>query len=205
MTASRWLNCRLCDLQDRLASAGHTISQPVISRLLRAHDYRLHLNVKGDEGKAHPQRNEQFEHILSQRQQHLAIGQPCLSVDTKKKELIGNFKNGGRTWGTGAEVVNVHDFPSQAAGRAVPYGIYDLCHNCAIVYVGQSADTPAFAVDNIARWCETELPLRFPDAHTLFIEADGGGSNGALGINREVEGHIRRIVVADDGAGLHRP
>ena len=179
MATTKWLNCRLSDLQARLASAGHRISQPVISRLLRAYDYRLHLNLKGDEGKSHPQRNQQFEHILAQRQQHLAIGQPCLSVDTKKKELIGNFKNSGRTWGTEAEVVNVHDFPSQAAGRAVPYGIYDLRHNCGTVYVGQSADTPTFAVDNIVRWCESELPQRFPDAHTLFIEADGGGSNGA--------------------------
>jgi len=179
MTTTKWLNCRLCDLQAHLASAGHAISQPVISRLLRAHDYRLHLNVKGDEGQAHPQRNQQFEHILAQRQQHLSSGQPCLSVDTKKKELIGNFKNAGRTWGRAAEVVNVHDFPSQAVGRAVPYGIYDLCHNRGTVYVGHSADTPAFAVENLVRWCESELPLRFPDAHTLFIEADAGGSNGA--------------------------
>lgn len=101
MTTRRWLNCRLCDLQVRLARAGHTVSQPVISPLLRAHNYRLHLNVKGDEGKVHPQRHEQFEHLLAQRQPHLASGQPCLSVDTKKKELIasgghcavGNFKS----------------------------------------------------------------------------------------------------------------
>lgn len=179
MSSTKWLNLRLDDLQVRLAEQGHPISLPVISRLLHAHDYRLHLNVKGREGEHHPQRDEQFAYIVTQRSRYLAAGQPAISVDTKKKELIGNFKNPGRTWGTAAEVVNVHDFPSAASGRAVPYGIYDLPHNCGTVYVGQSADTPAFAVDNIVRWCETQLPHRFPDAHALFIEADSGGSNSA--------------------------
>jgi hypothetical protein len=100
-----------------------------------------------------------------------------VSVDTKKKELIGNFKNGGRIWCQEAEVADVHDFPSASLGRAVPYGIYALQHNRGTVYVGQSADTPAFAVDNLVAWCQTELPQRFPGATHLFIEADGGGTN----------------------------
>jgi len=179
MTTTKWLNVRLNDIQTRLADQGRPISLPVISRLLHAHDYRLHLNVKRREGEHHPQRDEQFAYLVTQRSQHLAAGQPTISVDTKKKELVGNFKNAGRTWGTAAEAVNVHDFPSAASGRAVPYGIYDQQHNCGTVYVGQSADTPTFAVDNIVRWCETELPQRFPGAHALLIEADGGGSNSA--------------------------
>jgi len=175
----KWLNCRLADLEEQLESQGHGVSRPVISRLLQAHDYNLHVNVKEVEGKPHPERDTQFQYIQAQRVRHLAAGNPCLSVDTKKKELIGNFKNAGQSWSTQAERVNVHDFPSDADGRAVPYGIYDQQHNCGTVYVGQSADTPTFAVDNLARWCETELPLRFPGKTDLLIEADSGGSNGA--------------------------
>ena len=179
MNQTKWLNCRLRDIQRQLTASGHPVSLPVISRLLKAHDYRLRQNIKQHEGTAHPERERQFEYIHSQREQHQHAGQPTLSVDTKKKELVGNFKNGGRIWCREAEVVNVHDFLSQGEGRAVPYGIYDLTHNQGTVYVGQSADTPAFAVDNLVRWCQTELPRRFPGATHLFIEADGGGSNSA--------------------------
>lgn len=179
MSERKWLNCRLADLEERLEGIGHSVSCPVISRLLKAHDYDLHVNAKEDEGKPHPERDTQFKYIQAQRTHHLAEGNPCLSVDTKKKELIGNFKNAGQSWNLEAERVNVHDFPSDADGRAVPYGIYDQSHNCGTVYVGQSADTPTFAVDNLVRWCETELPLRFPGKTELLIEADSGGSNGA--------------------------
>ena len=101
-----------------------------------------------------------------------------ISVDAKKKELIGNFKNPGRAWGQEPERVNVHDFLQDAVGRAVPYGIYDTLNNRAVIYLGQSADTPTFAVDNIVRWCETERLAYFPEATQLMIEADCGGSNG---------------------------
>ncbi len=178
MRATKWLNCRLSEVQQKLEAQGHAVSQPVISRLLQAHDYHLHVNVKEEEGPSHPERDRQFQYIRAQRAQHQQAGQPCLSVDTKKKELIGNFKQPGRSWNTAAERVNVHDFPSDAEGRAVPYGIYDLQHNRGTVYVGQSADTPEFAVANIARWCETELPAWFPGVTELFLEADSGGSNG---------------------------
>ena len=179
MSEHKWLNCRLADLQEKLDAQGHAVSRPVISRLLRAHDYDLHVNAKEVEGASHPDRDTQFRYIAEQRTQHLAAGHACVSVDTKKKELIGNFKNAGQNWGTRAERVKVHDFPSDAEGRAVPYGIYDQQHNCGTVYVGQSADTPTFAVDNLVRWCETEMAVRFPNTTELLIEADSGGSNGA--------------------------
>jgi hypothetical protein len=178
MSERKWLNCRLADIQDHLDERGHGVSLPVISRLLQEHDYALRANVKETEGQPHPNRDQQFTHIQEQRTEHQANGQPVISVDTKKKELVGDFKNPGRIWCQAPERVNVHDFPRDAVGRAVPYGIYDLQHNHGTVYVGQSADTPAFAVDNIARWCRTEMPERFPDAMQLMIVADCGGSNG---------------------------
>jgi hypothetical protein len=177
MSSRKWLNCRLRDIQERLDEQGHGVSLPVISRLLKQHDYHLRANVKQLATKQHPERDRQVQYIQEQRTEHQAAGYPTISVDTKKKDLVGNFKNPGRIWCQEPEVVNMHDFPQDAVGRAVPYGIYDLQHNQGTVYVGQSADTPAFAVDNIARWCQTELLERFPDATHLLIEADSGGSN----------------------------
>lgn len=178
MSAKKWLNCRLRDIQEQLVAQAHGVSLPVISRLLRTHNYTLRSNHKELEGAQKPERDQQFKHIYAERAAHAARGQPCISVDTKKKELIGDFKNAGQIWCQAAERVNVHDFRSAALGRAVPYGIYDRQHNCATVYVGQSADTPTFAIDNLVHWCQTELRERYPDATELFIEADGGGSNG---------------------------
>jgi hypothetical protein len=177
MSERRWLNCRLVDIQDRLDERGHGVSRPVISRLLKQNDYTLKANVKQKEGKLHPDRDQQFGYIQKQRAKHQADGQPRISVDTKKKELVGDFKNSGQIWCQAPEQVDVHDFPSDAVGRAVPYGIYDPQHNYGTIYVGQSADTPAFAVDNIAHWCRTEMPDRFSNATHLMIEADCGGSN----------------------------
>jgi hypothetical protein len=179
MSRRKWLNCRLRDLQAGLEQAGHGVSLPVISRLLKQSDYSLKANNKQWEGCPPAERDRQFQHIESQRAQHEADKQPVLSVDTKKKELVGNFKNSGQIWCQRPEIVNTHDFPSQALGRAVPYGLYDFQHNCGTVYVGQSADTPAFAVDSIADWCLSEMPQRFPGATHLLIEADSGGSNSA--------------------------
>ena len=177
MNSQKWLNCRLQDLRERLAALGHRVSIPVISRLLKAHHYCLRVNRKALDSAAHPERNRQFEYIRAERAWHTQAKQPCLSIDSKKKELVGNFKNAGRVWCQHALTVNSHDFPQDALGHAVPYGIYDLRHHCATVYVGQSADTPTFAVDNLAHWCRTELPQRFPSATHLLLEADGGGSN----------------------------
>ena len=178
MSARKWLNCRLADIQGHLDEQGHGVSIPVISRLLKANDYALRANVKETEGQPHPDRDQQFAHIQEQRTEHQANGQPVISVDTKKKELVGDFKNPGRIWCQAPERVQIHDFPGDAVGRAISYGIYDLQHSHGTVYVGQSADTPAFAVDNIAHWCRTEMPERFPGATQLMIEADCGGSNG---------------------------
>jgi hypothetical protein len=178
MSDEKWLNCRLADIEERLDEPEHRVSQPVISRLLRQHNYSLRANVKEQSNKHHPDRDRQFRYIREQRAKHQSDGHPTLSIDTKKKELIGNFKNPGRIWCQEAEVVDAHDFPSDALGRAVPHGIYDQQHNRGIVYVGQSADTPTFAVDNIVRWCQTERLAYWPDATHLMIEVDCGGSNG---------------------------
>lgn len=179
MSDSKWLNCRLRNIQERLTELGHGVSCPVISRLLKGVGYCLRLNVKEREGEAHPDRDTQFRYIRQQRVAHQAAGYPTLSIDTKKKELVGNFRNAGRIWCQEPEQVNIHDFPSEALGRAVPYGIYDQQSNRGTVYVGQSADTPTFAVDNLRHWCQTELPVRFPGVTHLLLEADGGGSNGS--------------------------
>jgi hypothetical protein len=179
MSEQKWLNCRLADIRQRLQQQGQRLSKPVISRLLRAHHYSLHANVKQTTGSDHPDRDTQFRYIHSQRAAHQEAGQPVISVDTKKKELVGNFKNSGQVWGQSPQIVDAHDFPHDALGRAIPYGIYDLHYNRGTVYIGQSADTPTFAVANIAQWCRTELRERYPQASCLLIEADSGGSNSA--------------------------
>ena len=179
MKADKWLNCRLRDLQAKLQEKAHWVSLPVISRLLKQRDYRLRVNRKNEEGKSPQERDQQFVYLQQQRQAFMTDGQPVLSVDTKKKELVGNFSNAGRAWCQEAIQVNVHDFPSQGDGKAVPYGVYDLIHNQGTVYVGQSADTAEFAVDNLAHWCEHEMPTRFPNATQLLVHADCGGSNSA--------------------------
>ncbi len=179
MSGQKWVRSSLRQLSAGLKEAGHPASPPTVARLLDKLGYALHVNAKKVEaGAAHADRNEQFEYIAMQRQAFEAAGLPIISVDTKKKELIGNFKNAGRAWSKGAEAVNVHDFPHDALGRAVPYGIYDLIHNRGTVYVGSSGDTPEFAVDAIARWWEGEGSMTFPWAAQLLILADGGGSNG---------------------------
>lgn len=177
MSAQKWLNCRLVDIQMALQQCGHLVSQPVISRILRTHEYSLRSNVKNEAGKQHPERDRQFTYIQHQRTLHQKMKQPVISVDAKKKELIGNFKNAGRAWRQTPDIVDTHDFPQDAAGRAIPYGLYELQHNYGTVYIGHSADTPTFAVDCIADWCHTQMPLRYPGATQFMIEADSGGSN----------------------------
>jgi len=180
MSAQKWVRVSLRHLSRQLGEAGHPASPPTVRRVLAAQGYRLHANTKQlESGAAHPDRDQQFQYITEQRQAFRAAGQPEISVDTKKKELIGQFKNVGRVWSQAAEAVNAHDFRQDALGRAVPYGIYDLTHNRGTVYVGQSADTPRFAVDLLARWWRDEGQVAFPTARELLILADGGGSNSA--------------------------
>lgn len=179
MSEQKWVRSSLRRLSRRLGEAGHPASPPTVGRLLDDRGYALHVNAKQVEARAaHPERDAQFTYIGAQRQQFGAAGQPVISVDAKKKELVGNFKNAGRSWGQSAEEVNVHDFLHDALGRAVPYGIYDLTHNRGTVYVGASADTPRFAVDVIARWWESEGQAAFPGADRLLVLADAGRSNG---------------------------
>ena len=177
MGEGKWLNYRLQNIQERLQELGYQVSKPVISRLLKKHDYSLRVNAKQNSSKQHSDRDGQFKHIHIQRQKHQEAKEPVISVDTKKKELVGNFKNNGLIWCQQAEEVNLYDFPSESEGKAVPYGIYDLTYNCGTVYVGKSADIPEFVVDNIAQWCLSEMKEHFPSATRIMIEADGGGSN----------------------------
>jgi hypothetical protein len=180
MRERRWVRRSLRALSRRLGEAGYCASPPTVRRLLRELGFGLHANAKQVEGRArHPDRDGQFGYIAEQRSRFTVAGWPQVSVDTKKKELVGNFKNAGQAWTAAAEAVNVHDFPSDALGRAVPYGIYDLTHNRGSVMVGQSADTPRFAVDALARWWRTEGQAAFPGASELLVLADGGGSNSA--------------------------
>jgi hypothetical protein len=180
MSEQKWVRASLRHLSRRLGEAGHPASPPTVRRLLDEQGYRLHANTKQLEaGAAHPDRDQQFAYIAEQRQAFRAAGQPAISVDSKKKELIGCFKNAGRAPRPTATVVNAHDFRQDALGRAVPYGIYEVTHNRGTVYVGQSADTPRFAVDTLVRWWLDEGQAAFPAASQLLILADGGGSNSA--------------------------
>jgi len=178
MSEQRWVRSSLRHLSTRLTEAGHAVSPPTVGRLLRAVDYSLKVNVKEKEGPSHPNRDEQFQYIDQQVETFRAAGQPIVSVDTKKKELIGDFKNPGQAWCQEAERVNVHDFLNDGLGRAVPYGLYDVLHNHGCVGVGTSADTPQFAVEVIGQWWQQEGKQSFPGATDLLILADCGGSNG---------------------------
>jgi hypothetical protein len=156
------------------------ISDKTVAKLLRDHGYSLQAPNKSVEGKQHPDRNAQFEYINAKAQDFGDRGVPVISVDTKKKELIGNFKNGGREWQPQGEpeLVDVHDFPTDALGKAIPYGVYDVAANDGFVSVGVDHDTPVFAVTSIEAWWKQVGEIRYPDAREIFITADAGGSNG---------------------------
>jgi hypothetical protein len=175
----RWTSKSLRSLVDALAGKGFTISEWTVARLLRAAGYRLQANAKTKEGTQHPDRDAQFRYLNNQATTFLAEGQPVISVDTKKKEIVGEYKNNGREWQpTGDPVtVNVHDFPDKTLGKAVPYGIYDLGDNTGWVSVGCDHDTAAFAVATIERWWQQAGRVKYPQADRLLISADCGGSN----------------------------
>ena len=158
---------------------GIRISDKTVAKLLREHGYSLQAPNKSVEGQQHPDRNAQFEYINAKAQDCVKRGIPVISVDTKKKELVGNFKNGGREWQpTGEpELVDVHDFLSDAVGKAIPYGVYDLAQTDGFVSVGVDHDTPVFAVKSIEAWWKQVGEHRYPSARELFITADAGGSN----------------------------
>ncbi len=177
----RWVSKSYRHLADALQELGYSISYRSIAALLAELGYSLQGNAKTREGSAHPDRDGQFEEIARQVSAFLAAGEPVISVDTKKKELVGNFKNGGREWRPqGApEAVKVHDFADKELGKAAPYGVYDVAHNIGWVNVGISHDTAAFAVESIRRWWRRLGQQRYPQARRLLITADCGGSNGA--------------------------
>jgi hypothetical protein len=175
-----WTTRSLRNLANELVKKGHKVCPTVVGDLLRGMGYSLQANSKTREGGQHIDRDRQFHYINTQAQAFLAANEPVISVDTKKKELVGNFKNNGREWrrhGT-PEPVNVHDFIDPKLSRAVPYGIYDITNNAGWVSVGTDHDTAAFAVNAIRRWWRTMGKKRHPKAKRLMITADGGGSNG---------------------------
>ena len=161
------------------AQNGIRISDKTVAKLLKEHGYSLQAPNKSVEGAQHPDRNAQFEYINAKSKKCIERGVPVISVDTKKKELIGNFKNAGREWQAQGEpeLVDVHDFPSDAVGKAIPYGVYDLAANDGFVSVGVDHDTPVFAVTSIEAWWKQVGVKRYPNTREIFITADAGGSN----------------------------
>ncbi len=178
MSEQKWQRSSLRHLMDEMERLGYWISHTTIARLLKGMDYSLKVNAKRLSGSDHPDRDRQFQYIAAQKALFQQAGLPIISVDTKKKELIGNFKNPGQEWCREARAVNDHDFEQDALGKAVPYGLYDLMHNHGYVYVGQSADTPQFAVEVIVRWWREIGKSLFLCADKILILADAGGSNG---------------------------
>ena len=174
-----WTGKRLRGISCELAQLGLRVCPNTVRRLLDEVDYALHANRKSLCARPSPLRDQQFGCLNHQREAFTRSGYPIISVDTKKKELVGQFKNQGRVWSRDPILVQDHDFRSQAQGMAIPYGIYDLHANCGRVVVGTSHDTPAFAVEAICQWWRREGRRRYPQAPELLILADSGGSNGA--------------------------
>jgi Rhodopirellula transposase DDE domain len=175
-----WTCKSLRTLADELKAIGHTVSHVVVGQLLKTQGYSLQANAKVIEGNQSPDRNAQFEHINAMVTTALAANQPVISVDTKKKELVGAYKNAGQAWQPSGDPVQVkvHDFIDPELGRANPYGVYDIGADEAWVSVGTDRDTSAFAVQTIRRWWFSMGRARYPQAKQLLITADGGGSNG---------------------------
>jgi Rhodopirellula transposase DDE domain len=175
----RWTCKSTRRLAEELARQGHPVSAPTVAAVLREAGYSLQANRKTREGKAHPDRNAQFEYLSATVRRLQKRGQPVVSVDTKKKELVGDFKNPGQEWQPQGEPEEVrsHDFPDPQLGKVIPYGVYDLTNNQGWVSVGIDHDTAPFAARAIRSWWEAMGQRRFPRAGELLITADGGGSN----------------------------
>jgi hypothetical protein len=180
MTPLRWTSKSLRTLAGELRSQGHQVSATLVQRLLHQSGYSLQSNAKTVEGNQHPDRDAQFQHIHDTAARFLSDGDPVLSVDCKKKELVGQYKNGGKQWRPDGdpEQVNVHDFPDKELGKAIPYGVYDIGANTGWVSVGVDHETAAFAVNTVRSWWNTVGTTAYPDAQRLLITADSGGANG---------------------------
>jgi hypothetical protein len=176
-----WVSKSMDKLAETLTATGHPISADTVRKELVKLGFSRQYNRKADEGARHPDRNAQFEHINAKVVAAQAAGQPVISVDTKKKELVGNFKNGGSDYRPKGDPqrVNVHDFTDKKLGKAVPYGVYDVAANAGFVSVGITSDTAEFAVEAIRSWLGRMGRKRYPKARELTITADCGGSNGA--------------------------
>jgi DDE family transposase len=176
----RWTCKSTRELADALGAQGFQVSDDTVGRLLKQQRYTLQRTQKTEEGAQHPDRDAQFGYVNQQAKAQLAAGQPVVSVDTKKKELVGNYANDGVEWQPVGEPerVNVHDFPDPAVGKAIPYGVYDLGANTGWVSVGCDHDTAAFAVATLRRWWEQVGRAAYPGADRLLVTADAGGSNG---------------------------
>ena len=179
MSPLRWTCKSVRVLASKLTRQGHPVSHQSVSALLQEAGYSLQANRKTREGASHPDRNAQFEHIAKRARQFQRRGQPVISVDTKKKELVGDFKNAGQEWHPKGQApqVRVHDFQDKELGKAIPYGVYDLSANAGWVSVGVDHDTPEFAVESICCWWRRMGRKTYPGATELLITADGGGSN----------------------------
>jgi transposase len=177
----RWTCKSVRKLAEELRTRGHQVSHELVSQVLHELGYSLQANRKTREGGTHQDRDAQFAHLNAQAEAFLAAGEPVVSVDAKKKELVGDFKNAGREWCPQGEPeeVRVYDFPIPGLGRATPYGVYDVRQNAGWVNVGMDHDTAAFAVESIRRWWQTVGQSQYPEAKRLLISADGGGSNGS--------------------------
>jgi hypothetical protein len=174
-----WTSKSTGKLARELSRQGHRVSDRTVAKLLKEEHYSLQANRKTREGSSHPDRDAQFCHINEQAMAALRAGRPVVSVDTKKKELVGEFKNSGREWHRRGRPprVKVHDFPDKELGKAIPYGVYDLMNNEGWVSVGTNHDTAEFAAASIGRWWREMGRKRFPKARRLMLTADGGGSN----------------------------
>ncbi len=180
MSALRWTSKSTRTLADELTAQGHRVSSSTVGQLLHKAGYSLQANVKVREGSAHEDRDAQFRYLNEQVANHQHDGAPVVSVDTKKKELVGDYKNNGQEWMPQGrpERVQVHDFPDPKVGKAIPYGIYDIAADTGWVSVGQDHDTSAFAVATLRRWWTSVGQIAYPAADRLLVCADGGGSNG---------------------------
>ena len=176
----RWTTKSTRNLAAELTEMGHAVSHSVVAKILRSLKYSLQGTRKTLEGRQHPDRDAQFRYINTLAGEFLASGDPVISVDTKKKELVGRYSQAGQEWHPQGEPVEVstYDFPSQADGKAIPYGVYDLTENSAWVSVGIDHDTSVFAVATIDKWWQQMGKEKYPDARRILITADGGGSNG---------------------------
>ncbi len=175
-----WTSASTVNLARALTEAGHPVSATTVGEILRGAGYSLQANAKTIEGKQHPGRDGQFRYISAQIEEHRAAGDPVVSVDTKKKENVGNFKNGGQEWRPAGDPVKVsdHDFPDKELGKAIPYGVYDVAANTGWVSVGTDHDTAQFAVQTIRTWWEKAGKAAYPGTGRLLICADAGGANG---------------------------